>query len=102
MTGYRHTYAWTQWLSSVYTSVYNQPTLCTFEGLYLVQQLSSELKLRYDAVPIEVSVMSECTPLLGWKLDFEGVLDSGFSSCAVPTYYCGSEYFLFSVHKFRT
>ena len=47
-------------------------------------------------------VMSECTALLDWKLAFGGVSDSGFSSCTVPTYYCGSEYFLVSIHKFRT
>ena|SRR5882724_612516 len=39
------------------------------------------------------SVTSECTALLSQKLGFRGVLDSGFSSCAAPTYYCGSEYF---------
>ena len=39
------------------------------------------------------TVMSECTALLGWKSGVRGVLDSGFSSCAVPTYYCRSEYF---------
>ena len=38
-------------------------------------------------------VTSECTALLGWKLGVGGVLDSGFSLCTVPTYYCGSEYF---------
>src|SRR5882724_7379276 len=38
-------------------------------------------------------VTSECTALLGRRLGFRGVLDSGFSSCTVPTYYCGSEYF---------
>jgi len=31
-------------------------------------------------------VMSECTALLGQRSGFGGVLDSGFSSCAVPTY----------------
>jgi len=40
-----------------------------------------------------MAVMSECTALLGWKLGFGGVLDSGFSLCTVPTYYCRSEYF---------
>ena len=39
------------------------------------------------------AVMSECTALLGWKLGVRGVLDSGFSLCTVPTYYCRSEYF---------
>src|SRR5882724_1416456 len=38
-------------------------------------------------------VMSECTALLSQKSGVGGVSDSGFSSCAVPTYYCGSEYF---------
>src|SRR5882724_5581578 len=38
-------------------------------------------------------VMSECTVLLGWKLGVRGVLDSGFSLCTVPTYYCRSKYF---------
>src|SRR5882724_563102 len=38
-------------------------------------------------------VMSECTALLGQKSGFQGVLDSGFSSCSVPTYYFRSEYF---------
>ena len=37
--------------------------------------------------------MSECTALLSWKSGVGGVLDSGFSLCAAPTYYCGSEYF---------
>ena len=41
----------------------------------------------------EYTVTSECTALLGQKSGFGGVLDSGFSSCAGPTYYCGSEYF---------
>jgi len=39
------------------------------------------------------SVTSECTALLGQRSGFGGVLDSGFSSCATPTYYCRSEYF---------
>ena len=39
------------------------------------------------------SVTSECTALLGWKSGVRGVSDRGFSSCAVPTYYCGSKYF---------
>src|SRR5882724_13303242 len=38
-------------------------------------------------------VMSECTALLSQKLGFGGVSNSGFISCAAPTYYCGSEYF---------
>ena len=38
-------------------------------------------------------VSSECTALLSRRLGFGGVLDSGFSLCAVPTYYCRSEYF---------
>src|SRR5882724_2395712 len=38
-------------------------------------------------------VMSECTALLSQKSGFGGVSESGFSLCAVPTYYCGSEYF---------
>ena len=50
----------------------------------------------------EYTVTSECTALLGWKSDFGGVSDSGFSSYAAPTYYCRSEYFLVSVHKFGT
>src|SRR5882724_6428052 len=40
-----------------------------------------------------MSVMSECTALLGWKSGVGGVSDSGFSSWAAPTYYCRSEYF---------
>ena len=40
-----------------------------------------------------LSVTSECTALLSWKLGFGGVSDSGFSLCTAPTYYCGSEYF---------
>ena len=39
------------------------------------------------------TVMSECTALLSQRLGFRGVLDSGFSLCTVPTYYCRSEYF---------
>jgi len=50
----------------------------------------------------QVSVMSECTALLSQKSGFRGVSDSGFSSCAAPTYYCRSKYFLVSVHKFGT
>src|SRR5882724_6154902 len=42
---------------------------------------------------IWVVVTSECSALLGWKLGFGGVSDNGFSSCTVPTYYCGSKYF---------
>src|SRR5882724_10140209 len=38
-------------------------------------------------------VTSECTALLSWKSGFGGVSDGGFSSCTVPTYYCGSKYF---------
>src|SRR5882724_10928141 len=38
-------------------------------------------------------VKSECTALLGRRLGYGGVSDSGFSLCTVPTYYCGSEYF---------
>src|SRR5882724_1856277 len=38
-------------------------------------------------------VMSECTALLGQRLGFGGVSDSGFSSCTAPTYYCRSKYF---------
>src|SRR5882672_7451522 len=34
---------------------------------------------------ISQTVTSECTALLNWK--FRGVLDVGFSLCAVPTYY---------------
>ena len=48
------------------------------------------------------TVKSECTALLGQKSDFRAVSNSGFSSCAVPTYYCGSEYLLVSIHKFGT
>src|SRR5882724_10441676 len=33
-----------------------------------------------------VDVTSECTALLSQRLGFGGVLDSGFSSCAVLTY----------------
>ena len=47
------------------------------------------------------SVTSECTALLGQKSGFRGVLDSSFSLCTVPTYYCRSKYFLVSIHKFR-
>ena len=39
------------------------------------------------------NVTNECTALLGWKSDFRGVSESGFSSCTVPTYYCRSKYF---------
>ena len=39
------------------------------------------------------AVMSEYTALLSQQLGVRGVLDSGFSSCTGPTYYCGSEYF---------
>ena len=49
-----------------------------------------------------VDVTSECTALLSQRSDYGGVSDSGFSLCFVPTYYCGSKYFLVSVHKFRT
>src|SRR5882724_1868803 len=42
---------------------------------------------------VPVHVTSECTALLSQKLGFRGVWDSGFSLCAVPTYYCGSKYF---------
>jgi len=38
-------------------------------------------------------VTSEYTALLSWKSGFRGVSDSGFSLCAAPTYYFGSEYF---------
>jgi len=43
------------------------------------------------AVPASVllrrkHVMSECTALLGWRSGFGWVSDSGFSSCATPTY----------------
>src|SRR5882724_2880043 len=38
-------------------------------------------------------VSSWHTTLLGWKSGVGGVSDSGFSSCTVPTYYCGSKYF---------
>ena len=38
-------------------------------------------------------VTSEYTALLSRKSGFGGVSDSGFSLCAAPTYYCGSEYF---------
>ena len=38
-------------------------------------------------------VTSECTALLSWKSGFGGVLDSGFSLCALPTYYHRSKYF---------
>src|SRR5882724_1604799 len=31
-------------------------------------------------------VTSECTALLGWRLGFGWVSDSGFSLCAAPTY----------------
>src|SRR5882724_11678417 len=51
---------------------------------------------------IFTGVMSECTALLSWKSGFGGVLDSSFSSCTVPTYYCRSKYFLVSIHKFGT
>src|SRR5882724_1013807 len=34
----------------------------------------------------EDNVTSECTVLLGQRSGFGGVSDSGFSSCAVPTY----------------
>src|SRR5882724_10948106 len=39
-------------------------------------------------------VTSECTSLLSQRLGYGGFLDSGFSSCTAPTYYCRSEYFL--------
>ena len=35
---------------------------------------------------MSVCVMSECTALLGQRSGFGWVLDSGFSSCAAPTY----------------
>ena len=40
-----------------------------------------------------VSVTSQCTALLNWKLEFRGGVDSSFSSCTAPTYYCRSKYF---------
>src|SRR5882724_1775315 len=40
----------------------------------------------------EYTVTSEYTALLGQGLGFGGVLDSGFSLCALPTYYCRSKY----------
>ena len=51
----------------------------------------------HHSIVTALDVMSECTALLGWKLGFRGVLDSGFSSCTTPTYYCRSEYFYRSV-----
>src|SRR5882724_5000325 len=39
-----------------------------------------------DTVSVWPTVTSECTALLGWRLGFRWVSDSGFSSCAVPTY----------------
>ena len=53
--------------------------------------------LHYPTPP--KGVTSECTAPL--KSGFRGVLDSGFSLCAVPTYYCGSKYSKVCVHKFR-
>jgi len=44
-------------------------------------------------IAVSTAVTSECTALLSQKSGFRGVLDSGFSSCAAPTYYCRSEYF---------
>src|SRR5882724_8045143 len=41
----------------------------------------------------EYTVTSQCTALLNWKSEFRGGSDSGFSLCAVPTYYCVSKYF---------
>ena len=40
-----------------------------------------------------LQVKSQCTALLNQKSGFRGDLDSGFSSCTAPTYYCGSKYF---------
>src|SRR5882724_7697262 len=40
----------------------------------------------YKEAVLPQSVTSECTALLGRGLGYGGVLDSGFSSCAVPTY----------------
>ena len=47
----------------------------------------------YAAHRNRTDVTSECTALLGQKSGFRGVLDSGFSLCTAPTYYCGFEYF---------
>src|SRR5882724_9297919 len=38
-------------------------------------------------------VTSQCTALLNHKSEFGGGLDSGFSLCTAPTYYCRSKYF---------
>jgi len=43
-------------------------------------------------IPINAIVTSECTALLSQKSGIRGVSNSGFSSCAVPTYYCRSKY----------
>jgi len=50
----------------------------------------------------EYTVKSECTALLGQKSGFGGVSDNSFNSYTTPTYYCKSEYFSVSVHKFGT
>jgi len=44
--------------------------------------------MSWQAHQVHAGVLSECTALLGWKLGFRGVSDSGFSSCTAPTYYC--------------
>ena len=60
---------------------------------FLVSGLTSAQGAHVVAKFFGVYVMSECTALLGQELDYKGALDSGFSSCTVPTYYCRSEYF---------
>src|SRR5882672_8434279 len=59
--GNLHTHALAQRLSSVYYQLIQD----TDEGLYLVQWLSSEIKLRYEAVPGETIYPTKHSQMLG-------------------------------------
>ena len=59
----------------------------------LVVEGCSNLEQLKKAYTKSIHVTSECTALLSRRSGYGGVLDSGFCSCAAPTYYCRSKYF---------
>src|SRR5882672_6837689 len=63
LTGPELTYTHT--LVQQLSSVYYQLIQDTEKGLYLVQQLSSEIKLRYEAVPGKTIYPTKCFQMLG-------------------------------------
>jgi len=66
------------------SSVYYQLIQDTDEGLYLAQQLSSEIKLRYEAAPGKTIYPTKHSWMLAWlnitEEALNPIIDSGWNS----------------------